>query len=50
MDDLESLTRPDDAQVAALRARMEAASQRRLGRSLALARLDLGGSGGCGLE
>nr|WP_246330185.1 hydrogenase [Endobacter medicaginis] len=33
-----------------MRARMEAASQRRLGRSLALARLDLGGSGGCGLE
>lgn len=50
MDDLDSLTRPDDAHIEALRARMEAASQARLGRSLNLARLDLGGSGGCALE
>jgi len=41
---------PPEATVGALRARMAAASQRRLGRSLALRHLDSGSCNGCELE
>jgi Ni,Fe-hydrogenase III small subunit len=46
----ERLPTPDDAEMADLAAKLDAAAQRRLGRSLAIRQVDAGSCNGCELE